>query len=163
MNTLCYALIVATVIANDANKTFAEMADEYGFKSEEHEVITDDGYILKVLRIPGLKNDNSINKPPVFMQHGIFANGECFTINHPDVAPAYVAARAGYDIWLGNSRGNNYSTGHTHLDPNKDSKQYWNFGWEEMGTLDLKAALNHVTETTGQSKVAYIGHSQGTA
>jgi len=42
------------------------MADEYGFRSEEHTVTTTDGYILKVLRIPGMKGEQAANKPPVF-------------------------------------------------------------------------------------------------
>jgi hypothetical protein len=48
-------------------------------------------------------------------------------MNWPDVAPAFVAARNGYDVWLGNSRGNKYSMAHTTLDVKKED--YWQFDW----------------------------------
>jgi len=37
-------------------------------------------------------------------------------------------ANLGYDVWLGNSRGNHHSRNHTTLDPDK-SKQFWDFSW----------------------------------
>ena len=48
-------------------------------------------------------------------------------MNYPSVTPAFVLASEGYDIWLGNSRGNKYSKAHITLDI--DSKEYWDFGW----------------------------------
>jgi len=97
--------------------------------------------------------------PPVFMQHGIMANADSFILNKPDVTPAFNAVNQGYDVWLGNSRGNNYSTKHGYLDMKKDAEEYWRFDWQEMGQFDLKASLDYVIKTTASQKVAYIGHS----
>lgn len=42
-------------------------------------------------------------------------------------------------------------------------KEYWDFDWEQMGTLDQPAQIDHILKTTGQKKIgAYIGHSEGT-
>jgi lysosomal acid lipase/cholesteryl ester hydrolase len=57
------------------------------------------------------------------------ANCDSFILNKPDVTPAFHAVNQGYDVWLGNSRGNNNSTKHVKLDMKKDPKKYWDFGW----------------------------------
>jgi lysosomal acid lipase/cholesteryl ester hydrolase len=68
-------------------------------------------------------------------------------MNWNEVAPAFVAARAGYDVWLGNSRGNKYSKEHTTLDTK--SKSYWQFDWETMGDYDLPALLEYIRAKSG--------------
>jgi len=131
----------------DTKMSFEEICAENGFSYEDHMVTTDDGYILNVFRIPGLSsNDEHANtlKPPVLFQHGILDSANCWIINYADVAPAFVAARAGYDVWLGNSRGNTYSLGHTSLDHNKNEAKYWDFTWDDMGTYDLPAVIDHI-------------------
>jgi len=60
----------------------------------------------------------------------------------PQVAPAFVLARAGYDVWMGNNRGNRFSNTHETL--SGTSKEYWNFSWEEMGTKDTPAVIDYV-------------------
>lgn len=39
---------------------------------------------------------------------------------------------------------------------------YWNFSWPEMGMYDCPAQVDYVRKHTGNEKVTYIGHSQGT-
>lgn len=83
-------------------------------------------------------------------------------MNYPEKAPAFIAATAGYDVWLGNSRGNTYSCKHVKYDPWKNEKKFWDFDWADMGMYDLPATLDYITQKTGHQKVAYVGHSQGT-
>jgi len=150
----------------DDKRSFQEMCVEYGFQFEEHTVVTEDNYILTVWRIPGLADEvntatNAI-KPAVLFQHGILDSANCWIMNWDDVSPAFVAARAGYDVWLGNSRGNTYSLGHTEYDHNKNEKKYWAFDWEQMGKYDIPAVIEHIVDNTSNDTISYIGHSQGT-
>lgn len=130
---------------------------------ETYQVVTDDGYILGVYRIPGKLNERSTSnsgKPVVLMQHALVCDMMVFIMNEASVAPAFYLANQGYDVWLGNNRGNRFSDRHTTLDPK--SKEYWQFDWEQMGTSDQPAVIDFILSKTGQSKLSYVGHSQGT-
>ena len=39
---------------------------------------------------------------------------------------AYLLSEAGYDVWMGNFRGNGYSRHHITLDPDTD-REFWKF------------------------------------
>jgi predicted alpha/beta hydrolase len=71
-----------------------------------------------------------------------------------------VLANKGYDVWLGNNRGNKYS-----MDTVKpmNSKDYWQFSYQQMGRYDVPANIDYVLTKTGQKTLSYAGHSQGTS
>jgi len=64
-------------------------------------------------------------------------------MNYNDKSPAFVLARAGYDVWLGNQRGTTYSLGHECHHHLKD-KAYWEFSWQEMGDYDAPTQIDFV-------------------
>lgn len=105
----------------------------FGYPLEIHEVVTDDGYILELHRIPhGLKdeadtNNTSSGKPVVFIMHGTYCTSGGFTSNYRDKSLAFILADKGYDVWLGNQRGTPFSLRHTYLDEKNDKDKYWNF------------------------------------
>ncbi|EFN62149.1 Lipase 3, partial [Camponotus floridanus] len=74
---------------------------------------------------------------------------------------AYLLADQGYDVWLGNFRGNTYSRAHISLSPS--NLTFWDFSFNEMGIYDLPEMFTYITNITSQSLHTYIGHSMGTA
>lgn len=73
-------------------------------------------------------------------------------------------ADAGFDVWLPNSRGvTPYSRKHVSKDPEDPNSGFWAFSFTEMGLYDHPAVIDYVLNQTGQTKVRYIGHSQGTS
>ena len=62
-------------------------------------------------------------------------------------------ANAGYDVWLGNNRGNYYSREHTSLHHDGDDeerKEYWDFSFHEMAEYDIPATLDYILTKTEQ-------------
>lgn len=139
-----------------------QTCNENGFASESFTVISDDDYVYQLYRIPGKAGeDSSEQKPVVLMMAGLECDMNFWTSNDADIAPPFVLAEQGYDVWLGNNRGTRFGGYHTTLDRKKDA-EYWRFSQEELGLEDLPTFIDHILETTGQEQLTYIGHSQGT-
>ncbi|EDW03336.1 GH10558 [Drosophila grimshawi] len=163
--------LIATVLAVEYDpyiditlkkiKTSAQRIESFGYPAETHEVETEDGYLLNMFRIPYSPNLDNVKgpRPAVLIQHGLFSCSDCFLLNGPDNALAYNYADAGYDVWLGNARGNIYSRNHTKM--STKHPYYWAFSWHEIGAYDLPAMIDYILATTGEKAVHYVGHSQG--
>ena len=134
---------------------FIEQAIYHGYASEAYTIITDDGYVEQIFRLPGKIGDENIplkgkkaEKPAVLMLHGLECDLNFWTINSPDKTPAYVLVEQGYDVWLANNRGTRYGMGHVSLTP--DSEEFWDFNYEQYGMHDLPAYIDFILEMTGQ-------------
>ncbi|KAL6417512.1 hypothetical protein ACFW04_012680 [Cataglyphis niger] len=117
--------------------------------------MTEDGYLLTLHRIPG-GNDSL----PVLLQHGILGSSADWVILGKGKALAYLLADQGYDVWLGNFRGNTYSKAHISLSPSNST--FWDFSFNELGIYDLPAMITFITKKRSQPLHTYIGHSMGT-
>lgn len=157
MRRLVYPLIISRSLASFSVKYVAENA---GFPLEVHKATTEDGYVLTMHRI----NDNNrpSQKPPILLQHGLWSSSDDWVAPGPEKSLGFLLARNGFDVWLGNTRGNYYSRQHVKLSPETDSKDFWDFSWHEMGLYDLPAMVDYILEETGRKQLYYIGHSQGT-
>ncbi|KAJ8672695.1 hypothetical protein QAD02_003955 [Eretmocerus hayati] len=139
---------------------FIGLVQRHGYPAEEHYVMTHDGYILVMHRIPGSpSNPKSFEKPIVFLQHGLFLSSDTFVLLGPGKDLAFLLADAGYDVWFGNARGNTYSRYHASL--STEEKEFWQFSYHEIGLFDLSASIDYVLSTTGQPKLVFIGYSMG--
>ncbi|XP_063628450.1 lipase 3-like [Cydia splendana] len=130
-----------------------QLIAKYGFPVETHEVVTEDGYILKMFRIPS-------DGPPVLVQHGLSGSADDYVVAGSESGIAYLLARDGYDVWLANSRGCKHSRRHITMKPSRG--KFWDFSWHEVGYYDLPAMIDYALNVTGRDKLKYIGHSQGT-
>ncbi|XP_027101939.2 triacylglycerol lipase 2 isoform X1 [Coffea arabica] len=132
----------------------------HGYRCQEFNVRTDDGYILSAQRIPeGLAGGGGSSRPPVLLQHGVLVDGMTWLLNSPQQSLAMILADRGFDVWIANIRGTRYSRRHVTLDPSKP--EFWNWTWDDLVMHDLPALLDFVFQQTGQ-KIHYVGHSMGT-
>lgn len=86
-------------------------------------------------------------------------------VNEFQMSSGYALADAGYDVWMGNARGNVYSRKHVRYDPDgsqTDRERFWSFSWHEIGVIDIPAMIDYTLNTTNQTQLFYVGHSQGT-
>ncbi|KAI8474057.1 MAG: Alpha/Beta hydrolase protein [Monoraphidium minutum] len=144
----------------------ASLVTPHGYPLEEHFVTTEDGYILRLFRVPhgrGPPPRAALPRPPrpvVHLQHGLLGASSDWALNGPGFSLLFILADAGYDVWLGNVRANAYSRNHTtlgFLDP-----AFWAFTWDDIAGRDLPAMLARELEVAGAESLAYVGHSQGT-
>ena len=162
MKPMMIALIILVLvnysISEDLSKYYKEFIKNNGYTLEEHDVTTEDGYILSLWHFK--TKASPVNKVAYF-QHGLIDTAWCFFQTESQSLP-FLLAKQGYDIWLGNSRGNIFSQRHTKMDPKNKKSAFYNFCMDDKVKYDLQATIDYIKKKTGVKKMTYIGHSQGT-
>ncbi|KAD4385436.1 hypothetical protein E3N88_25604 [Mikania micrantha] len=123
---------------NTDARTCRDVITELGYPYEAINVVTSDGYVLLLERMP--RRDS---KKAVYLQHGVFDSSMCWVSNGIVGSPAFAAFDHGYDVFLGNFRG---LVSREHTNKNLSSRQYWCYSINEHGTQDLPALIEKINE-----------------
>jgi len=87
--------------------------------------------------------------PVIFWQHGLVDSSDGGTLLDGETeSPVLYFANKGYDVWIGNSRGNRYSKNNIHYANNSRNFDFWNFTFQDMGRYDVPANFEYVLNKT---------------
>ncbi|PSR77169.1 hypothetical protein PHLCEN_2v8034 [Hermanssonia centrifuga] len=147
---------------------FEKLCEIFGYSFEEHVVLTKDGYLLGLHRLclrrgePPARLGVSTGKPVVYLHHGLLMNSEIWLcLTSPERCIPFVLVELGFDVWLGNNRGNKYSKKSIHHDPN--STKFWDYSIDDFAWHDIPDSIDYILNVTKEKSLSYIGFSQGTA
>lgn len=140
--------------------TIHEMCALFNISVEDHLVRTEDNYILTVHRIKPLPGTE--NGKVVYLHHGLLMCSDvwcCQTDRNKNLP--FVLHDLGYEVWMGNNRGNKYSTAHLYHAPK--SNKFWDFSIDEFAFFDIPNSIEFVLDFCQVEKLICIGFSQGSA
>lgn len=150
---------------------FLELCELFGYHAEEHIVQTGDGYLLGIHRLGWRKGEEedrvnagkgSTQKKIIYLHHGLLMNSEVWVcLTEAERCLPFLLVERGYDVWLGNNRGNKYSKKSLKRGPN--DMKFWDFSIDQFAFHDIPDSIDYILDTTSQSSLSYVGFSQGTA
>lgn len=141
-------------------KSFHQICELNGFSAESHLTHTDDGFKLTIHRLDPEANGYKPNGKAVYLQHGLLMTSDvwCVMLNRDDNLP-FRLCELGYDVFLGNNRGNKYSNKNSNYSASQ--KEFWDFSIDEFAMYDIPASINYILKLKEIDKLIYIGFSQG--
>jgi hypothetical protein len=120
-----------------------ELISFNGYHPESHLCKTEDGYHLTLHRITNGSQAGNRASPTILLLHGLLDSSTTFLLNGREGSLGFLLAADGFDVWLGNSRGNRYSLSHDTLSPSHLA--FWDWSWDELARsadVYLKYFLN---------------------
>lgn len=141
-------------------ETIDQMVKVFGYEIEAHVMRTKDDYVLTIHRLVG--KPRTANGKVVYLHHGLLMCSEVWVTmldKHKNLP--YILYDLGYDVWLGNNRGNKYSQKHISFEAS--SVEFWNFSIDDYAIYDIPDTIDYILNWTKKQKIIYIGFSQGTA
>jgi len=136
---------------------------DQGYPVESHDVITSDGNILTMFRIPrgrGQDVSSSTKKHPVLINviNGLANSADHWFLNLGKQNLAFILADSGYDVWAVNYRNTRYSPYETLP---KTDKEFREFSLQDMSEKDLPSMIDYILNVTTSKQLSYVGFSQG--
>ncbi|KAH6929027.1 hypothetical protein HPB50_022486 [Hyalomma asiaticum] len=157
--TLGHSALFKTKAIKDSEKNV--LIATFGYPVQEFTVTTEDSYDIMIQRIPHGRVRTPVpwgGKPVAFLMTGLLCSSADFVVNMPDQSLGFILADHGFDVWLGNVRGNCYSKHHF---LKTRQKKYWDFSFDEMIKYDLPAQIDMILHETRRNWLLYLGWSQG--
>lgn len=140
------------------------------YQIDDFTVQTKDGYILQIFRVRlsqksqqdlPVKFQQNLHRP-ILLQHGLIGSSDDWFINSLSGSLGYHLVGQGYDVWVGNNRGNKYAQGHTNS--KISDYDFYNFSFEQMGLFDMPAIYSKILRFYAEGqKIVYMGTSQGSS
>ncbi|KAI8465067.1 MAG: Alpha/Beta hydrolase protein [Monoraphidium minutum] len=113
-----------------------------GYPLETYTVVTEDGYVLRMERIP------RPGAPDVALfMHGILDTSLTWVSSGVTGSQAFAAWDQGFDVWLGSSRSNPPRVA---TDPSRQGMGYWRYTLNEGGIYDVAAQVDKLHEVKGR-------------
>ena len=124
-------------------------------------VATEDDYELTVFEMSASDKCDNI-KNPILLMHGHESCSDFAVLMGAHDGLAYNLVDDCRTVYLGNARSNIYSQRHKTF--SKNSFEFWNFSYYEIGYFDLAAIFTKILQRhDNASHVDFIGHSQACA
>lgn len=89
----------------------------------------------------------------MLLLHGLMQCSDTFVCGGHE-SLGFLLAEAGYDVWLGNVRGNRYSGQHTDPERHPGTESFWRFGLDDVARMDVPAMVRAMQGARGASKGA---------
>ncbi|CAG7664729.1 unnamed protein product [Allacma fusca] len=146
-------------ISNSSERPVYLIVRHDGYPSEMHNVTTQDGYKISLLRIPYGKSKKhpKIHRKPVLLSCGYIDPLLSCLVLQEDSLP-YLLADAGFDVWIGDFRGTPLSS---HVNYTKTDSKFWDYSHDEIGYYDIPASIDYILGLTRRRRLYYVGISYG--
>ncbi|KAJ8915898.1 hypothetical protein NQ315_015511 [Exocentrus adspersus] len=123
-----------------------------GVSAEEHNIYTEDGYQILVVRA----YSSSTDKNPIVLGSGIFLSPLTW-VNRGEKSLAKFLIKQGHEVWIINFRGSGYSRGHKTLTTSDNA--YWNYSlWITLRSSILKLQQIHHNESMENGPFSLVVH-----
>lgn len=138
-------------------RTQGEIIQDFGYPYENHQVTTDDGYILSLDRIPR-EDSNKV----IFFQHGIMDSSYTWIATEQAHSMALQAYDQGFDVFMGNFRGFAHSLKHKDPQIQNNPSKFWDYSFNEHAFCDIKAFIEKIRSLKKEEhKIIAVAHSMG--